>query len=111
MTRAFVRLAVALLVGAACSRPPPPPPDDPLVHTLTLPSDLSPELPEDPGRTELVGNCVTCHSSRYVTNQPRLARKSWQAVVDKMKTVYGAPVDPEAAPKIVDYLVATHGAD
>jgi hypothetical protein len=52
-----------------------------------------------------------CHSARYIENQPRLSRKGWQATVDKMKTTYGAPITSEASPKIVSYLVATHGSE
>ena len=84
--------ALALLVSCSRATPPAPPtPIDPLVHTLVLPSDLTPELPEGAG-------------------QPRLPRKTWQAEVDKMRNVYGAPVPAEDVGKIVEYLVATHGA-
>ena len=103
-------LAIAALLLASCSRPSPAPVADSLVHTLTLPADLSPDLPDGPGRVELVANCLTCHSSRYVAIQPRFARKTWQAEVDKMRSVYGAPIAAEDAAKIVDYLVATHGS-
>jgi hypothetical protein len=106
--RSLARTALALVVS--CSRPSPSPQPDPLMHTLALPSDLSPELPDGAGRAELFGNCLRCHSSRYVTTQPRFGRKTWQAEVDKMKNVYGAPIPAEDASKIVDYLVATHGS-
>ena len=99
-----------LIFLASCSRPSPGPVADSLVHTLTLPADLSPDLPDAPGRAELYANCLTCHSSRYVASQPRFPRKTWQAEVDKMRSVYGAPVSADDAPRIVDYLVATHGS-
>jgi hypothetical protein len=68
-------------------------------------------MPDGPGRAELLSNCMTCHSSRYVAGQPRLSRKTWQTEVEKMKSAYGAPVPPDDVPKIVDYLVATHGTE
>jgi hypothetical protein len=98
----------ALVLVASCSRPSPAPQADSLVHTLTIPADLSPDLPDALGRAELYTNCLTCHSSRYVATQPPFARKTWQAEVDKMRNVYGAPIAADDASKIVDYLVATH---
>lgn len=108
MMRLLAGITLALV--SSCSRPSPAPQPDPLVHTLALPPDLSPELPDAPGRAELYANCLTCHSSRYVASQPRFPRKTWQAEVDKMRSVYGAPVPADDAPKIVDYLVATRGS-
>jgi hypothetical protein len=104
--------AIAIVI-AGCSRPSAPPSkaDDPRVHKLVLPSDLTAELPPGEGRAELFANCLTCHSSQYVANQPKLPRKTWQAEVDKMKSAYGAPISSTDAPKIVDYLATTHGSD
>lgn len=91
-------LAIALL---AC--------DGPSVRTLALPA-LEPTLPDGPGRTEFVASCRTCHSARYILDQPRLPRKTWVAEIDKMKSAYGAPIPPDMQPAIVDYLVAVRGA-
>ncbi|HUH83973.1 MAG TPA: hypothetical protein VLX85_05155 [Stellaceae bacterium] len=49
-------------------------------------------------------NCLACHSTGMVLNQPKLSRADWQAEVDKMRTVYRAPVAVEDVPAIVDYL-------
>ena len=100
----------ALALVVSCSRASPAPPADALVHTLILPGDLSPELPDGPGRAELYAGCLTCHSSRYVASQPRFPRKTWQAEVDKMRSIYGAPIPADDASKIVDYLVTVHGS-
>jgi hypothetical protein len=59
----------------------------------------------------LVAACSTCHSLRYVLDQPPLSRRAWTAEVDKMRKVYGAPFPEDMSPAIVDYLVATHGAN
>lgn len=67
-----------------------------------------PYLPPGPGKEAFVSNCLTCHSPRYVTNQPQFPRKTWEAEVNKMIKVYGAPIDDSDASKIVDYLAATY---
>ena len=81
---------------------------DPSVHTLALPEPPF-ELPEAPGRALVSATCMTCHSARYIANQPRFPRKTWAAEVDKMKKTYGAQVPEEKTSEIIDYLVATRG--
>jgi hypothetical protein len=39
-----------------------------------------------------------------------LSRLAWPEVVDKMITAYKAPISPEDAQAIVDYLVRSKGA-
>ncbi|HYZ62041.1 MAG TPA: cytochrome c [Acetobacteraceae bacterium] len=56
-------------------------------------------------------NCTACHSADYISTQPRKlpnARAFWQAEVVKMKSAYGAPIQQEDVPKIVDYLAETY---
>ena len=55
-------------------------------------------------------NCLACHSADHVLNQPSLSREAWQEVVNKMITAYKAPVSPDDAKAIVNYLVRTKGA-
>jgi len=57
----------------------------------------------------LVGACSTCHTLRYVLDQPPLTRRQWIAEVDKMRRAYGAPFPDETTAPIVDYLVAIRG--
>jgi cytochrome c553 len=52
-------------------------------------------------------NCLACHSSDMVLNQPALPRATWEAEVRKMITAYRAPVDESDVPAIVDYLAKT----
>jgi mono/diheme cytochrome c family protein len=67
-------------------------------------------LKDGPGKELVLANCGVCHSLDYVPmNSPFLDRKGWQASVDKMVKVMGAPISPEDAQKIVDYLVAQYG--
>jgi hypothetical protein len=68
-------------------------------------------LIDAPGRDAVENNCAACHSLDYPrTNAPFLNRKMWQAEVDKMINVFGAPIEPGDAAIAVDYLVEHYGA-
>ncbi len=73
--------------------------------SIALPDDPI-ELPEGPGRRAVMENCTACHSPSTMLQQPKVPREKWEASVAKMITLYKAPVDPEAVPQIVDYMVA-----
>ena len=50
-----------------------------------------------------------CHSVDYVPmNSPFLDRKGWEGSVGKMIKVMGAPIQPDDAKQIVDYLSANY---
>ena len=67
-------------------------------------------LKEAPGQQVVEDNCGSCHSLDYLrTNSPFLDRKGWQAEITKMTNAFGAPVTPEDAQIIVDYLVKNYG--
>jgi mono/diheme cytochrome c family protein len=78
------------------------------------------ELPEEtavfkpgPGVEVAQANCATCHSADYINTQPRGAgfgREFWQAEVNKMIKVFGAPISEQDAGKIVDYLTSTYSS-
>jgi hypothetical protein len=78
------------------------------VRAITLPV-IETELPPGPGKLTLVSACTLCHSQRYVTMQPSFSKKKWTEEVDKMKKVYGAPIQDEQVEPIVNYLVAIRG--
>jgi hypothetical protein len=67
-------------------------------------------FPAGPGSDAINNNCLACHSADHVLNQPSLSREAWQQVVNKMITAYKAPVGPDDAKAIVDYLVRAKGA-
>lgn len=54
-------------------------------------------------------NCLACHSTEMVLNQPALPKATWEAEVRKMITVYRAPIEEADVPAIVDYLASTKG--
>ncbi len=67
-------------------------------------------LKEAPGADKVRATCVTCHSLDYIAlNSPFLDRKGWDAVVTKMNKAFGAPVKPEDAGPIADYLARNYG--
>ena len=67
-------------------------------------------LRDGPGRQLVEANCVMCHSLDYIPmNSPFLDRKGWEASVNKMIKVMGAPIRSEDVPVIVDYLVRNYG--
>ena len=53
--------------------------------------------------------CITCHSTEYVSTQPPLPRKFWEATVKKMKDKYAAPL-PDDNTALIDYLTSAYGA-
>lgn len=58
------------------------------------------------GMEEFIAHCQTCHTARYVEMQPKLSRKAWEKIVDKMVHTYGAQIDSNTCVRIVDYLMA-----
>lgn len=56
-------------------------------------------------------DCLTCHTARYVSMQPRFSKTVWQSEVKKMVDVYGAPISEADQALIVDYLAAVKGAE
>jgi len=67
-------------------------------------------LRDGPGRQLVEANCVMCHSLDYIPmNSPFLDRKGWEASVNKMIKVMGAPIAEADAQKIVDYLAGHYG--
>lgn len=67
-------------------------------------------LPDDdvqftgPDADLLNANCLSCHSASMVLLQPTMTAKQWSATVDKMRTVYKAPVEEADAAKLPEAL-------
>jgi hypothetical protein len=99
--RALVPL-IALALLAGCDRAPDITFED---ASITLPDDPL-DLPDLPGRDAVIANCTACHSPSTMLQQPKVSREKWESQVTKMVEIYKAPVDPEAVPAIVDYMVA-----
>lgn len=79
------------------------------VHSIAVPYGNF-DLPAGPHAEVYVANCTSCHSSRYIVNQPNFPRKTWEAEVAKMVKIYGAPITDENQKLIVEYLLTVRGA-
>jgi mono/diheme cytochrome c family protein len=67
-------------------------------------------LKDAPGRDIVTANCSMCHSLDYLQmNAPFLDHKGWEASVNKMIKVMGAPISESDAHAIVDYLASQYG--
>jgi PBP1b-binding outer membrane lipoprotein LpoB len=78
------------------------------VHKINLVNN-EPTFPDVEGRDLFLNNCMTCHTTRYISMQPNFPRKTWQAEVTKMIEKFHAPIDTNVGKKIVDYLVKIKG--
>jgi mono/diheme cytochrome c family protein len=76
--------------------------------TITLPAE-TPVFKPAPGVDLVQANCLICHSSEYIAQQPAKPRDFWETTVKKMIEKYGAPTPPEIATPIVEYLTANYG--
>jgi cytochrome c5 len=62
------------------------------------------------GRQLVEANCSMCHSLDYIQmNSVFLDRKGWEASVNKMIKVMGAPIRADDVPGLVDYLTKNYG--
>jgi mono/diheme cytochrome c family protein len=81
---------------------------------LTLPAmaeEKPVQLKEAPGLDKVENNCASCHSLDYVLmNSPFPNAKVWDATVNKMIKVFGAPIDEADAKAIADYLKKNYGS-
>jgi len=79
----------------------------------TLPPETA-AFKDGPNQDVAIANCTGCHSADYIVTQPHGAKFKadfWQAEVTKMIKTYGAPIQNDDIPKIVDYLAKTYGGD
>ena len=57
-----------------------------------------------PARRQSAAQCLMCHSVDYLSTQPPMPLGFWEAEVKKMVAVYGAPIAPDQAQLIIQYL-------
>ena len=75
---------------------------------ITLPPETG-TYKAAPGVELVQANCLICHSTEYVSTQPPMPRKYWEATVKKMKEKFGAPTPDAQVAALVNYLVAAYG--
>ena len=68
------------------------------------------QLMKAPGADKVEANCAACHSLDYIPmNSTFLNAAGWDAEVTKMISAFGAPISPDDAKIIGDYLKANYG--
>jgi sulfite dehydrogenase (cytochrome) subunit B len=80
--------------------------------SIQLPAD-NPHaaLQPGPGQEVTSRDCSLCHSTDYIVTQPRLDATHWDAEVQKMIKVFGAPITPSDAQTISGYLARNYGTE
>ena len=77
--------------------------------SIELPSDM---IQYKPGKGVELANqyCATCHAADYVYMQPVMNKEKWVGVVNKMKKVFGCPVEDSDIDALADYLTEQNAA-
>jgi hypothetical protein len=69
------------------------------------------QLKKAPGLDAVEANCNSCHSLDYIlTNSPFPNAALWEAEVNKMINVFGAPISGDDAKTILEYLKKNYGS-
>jgi cytochrome c5 len=112
MRNAIAAAATILFLSAGFAQAQDAPPktasDAGTVHSITLPNIQVP-LKEGEGKPKTEAYCNVCHSTDYITMQPKFSRAQWTATVTKMIKTFGAPIPLEDAETIIDYLSTSYG--
>jgi mono/diheme cytochrome c family protein len=81
-----------------------------LLATPALADESRVALKDGQGKQLVEAHCVMCHSLDYIPmNSVFLDRKGWEASVNKMVKVMGAPISEQDAAAITDYLARNYG--
>ena len=82
-----------------------------LLFALSAQAEENIVLKPGAGRDVVEDYCNACHSLDYPRiNSTFLTHQGWEAEVNKMIKVFGAPIQPADAKVIVDYLTANYGS-
>jgi cytochrome c5 len=60
------------------------------------------------GNGAVVANsqCLICHSAGMILTQPQMTREQWRAEIEKMRTIYGAPLPADQVEQLAVYLAS-----
>jgi len=64
-----------------------------------------------PGNGAAIANaqCLICHSAEMVLLQPALTQDEWTAVINKMRSAFGALLPPDQVEPLAGYLHGING--
>ncbi len=80
--------------------------------TAAAPDESSIHLKAGTDMVTVSAACSVCHSLDYIEMNSRfLKRAGWEAEVNKMIKVMGAPIPETDVPRIVDYLTQYYGVE
>ena len=71
---------------------------------IQLPAETATLHPGASPGAQSAAQCLMCHSVDYLSTQPPMPLGFWEAEVKKMVAVYGAPIAPDQAQLIIQYL-------
>ena len=77
-------------------------------QSIDLPS-IAVRVREGAGKDKVDTYCSLCHSTDYITMQPRFTKAQWTATVAKMIQTFGAPIGADDRDTIVQYLTSNYG--
>ena len=104
---ALALLALTSVPHAGAQRAPPEsaqPSAGPLSSVrVHLPTSMT-RFPPGEGAEIANAQCLLCHSAGMVLTQPALSVSQWQASINKMRTVYGAPLPAAQVDALAAYL-------
>jgi hypothetical protein len=66
-------------------------------------------FPEGDGVTTANSQCLICHSVEMVLSQPPRTQAQWTETVNKMRNVYGAPVEADQVETLAKYFTQVVG--
>lgn len=94
------RVVLAILLGVTSTWPA-------ITHAA---DEASIALADGPGRERVQAACSMCHSLDYIVmNAPIQDQAGWEKTVNKMVSVFGAPLTAEEASAVVAYLARHYG--
>lgn len=71
---------------------------------IQLPAETATLHPGASPGAQSAAQCLMYHSVDYLSTQPPMPLGFWEAEVKKMVAVYGAPIAPDQAQLIIQYL-------
>jgi cytochrome c5 len=71
--------------------------------SVQLPPSATP-FPAGEGAVIANSQCLICHSASMVLTQPAMTPAQWQAIINKMRTAYGAPLPAAQIDVLSAYL-------
>jgi hypothetical protein len=102
LKQTLVAFIVLGSLGLAWAQPPRTP--SIAIHSVAVELPVNDStFPPGPG-SDRAGQCLICHSADMVLKQPALSQAGWKAEINKMRMVYGAPIDESAVDALSVYM-------